>query len=162
MVPTSRKGSQIDESPQEGAPVIKPRKKYIGGFFIVLFILLFIGLVVLGVIYLTSHPSQATVIRDVFVILLALESLVVGVALVILIVQIASLINLINNDIRPVVEETRETLNVVKGTSTFIGDQLVRPVIKVNSYVAGLVKLVSLFSSRKKGKKENNLSDIKE
>ncbi len=150
-----------DEDLAEDVPAGKPRRNFLGIFLIILVVLFFIGLIVLGILYLTSHPDQAETIRDVFVILLALESLVVGVALVILIIQIASLINLINNDIKPVVDDTRATINIVKGTSTFIGDQLVRPVIKLNSYMAGLVKLAELFSPRKKEKKEN-IQDRKE
>jgi hypothetical protein len=162
MANTSQKDQDHRAGSEREAIQHKPRKNILGIFILVLILLIFVGLIVLGILYLTGHPAQAATIRDIFVILLALESLVVGVALVILIIQIASLINLINNDIRPVVEETRETLNIVKGTSTFIGDQLVKPVIRINSYVAGLIKLAELFSSRRKGKKEKILQDRKE
>jgi hypothetical protein len=162
MATTSQDDQKYDAGSEREAIQGKPRKSILGIFILIFVLLIFVGLIVLGILYLTGHPTQAATIRDIFVILLALESLVVGVALVILIIQIASLINLINNDIRPVVEETRETLNIVKGTSTFIGDQLVKPVIRINGYVAGLVKLAELFSFRKKGKKEKILVDRKE
>jgi hypothetical protein len=162
MVKTAREEPLMDTESEDLERENRPKRNFLGIFILILVVALFIGLIVLGIFYLTNHPSQAATIRDAFVILLALESLVVGVALVILIIQIASLINLINNDIRPVVEETRETLNIVKGTSTFIGDQLVKPVIKLNSYAAGLIKLVELFSLRKKEKKANILLERKE
>ncbi len=162
MVKTTREDPLINTESEDVEPKSRTKQNFLGIFILILVVVLFIGLIVLGILYLADHPSQAATIRDAFVILLALESLVVGVSLVILIIQIASLINLINNEIRPVVEETRETLNIVKGTSTFIGDQLVKPVIKLNSYAAGLIKLVELFSPRKKEKKANILLERKE
>ena len=74
----------------------------------------------------------------------------IGVVLVILITQLAILINLIQNEIKPILQATNETVNTLKGTTAFVSDHLAEPVIKLNEYLAGLSKLVEvLFPPRK-------------
>lgn len=110
-------------------------------------------LVLLGVamIYFLLQPTTPTdKIRDIFIIVVALESLVIGVALVVLIVQIASLINLLQNEVRPILIATNETVNTLRGTSEFLSENVVEPVIKLNGYMAGLYRMLELMGVRKK------------
>jgi heme/copper-type cytochrome/quinol oxidase subunit 2 len=113
--------------------------------------LVVIAVVVLAVIIaafvllVSADPTTTGQIRDVFIIFMALESLVIGAALIILIVQLAILTNLIQNEIKPILDSTNETVNTMKGTVTFLADNLVQPVIRMNSYVAGAKKLVDLI-----------------
>jgi heme/copper-type cytochrome/quinol oxidase subunit 2 len=118
-------------------------KKYlILSIFIIIIIL---TLIVLGTIFLVNPDNSQTTeqIRDVFIIFMALESLVIGIALVILIVQLSILINLLQNEIRPIINSTSETVNTLKGTAKFIGDNLSEPVIKINQWMAMIKKLFS-------------------
>jgi hypothetical protein len=109
-------------------------------------------LVLLGVaIYFLLQPATPTdKIRDVFIIVVALESLVIGVALVVLIVQLASLINLLQNEIRPILNATSDTVNTLRGTAEFLGENVVEPVIKLNAYLAGLYRMLELMGVKKK------------
>jgi hypothetical protein len=109
-------------------------------------------LILLGVaIYFLLQPATPTDrIRDVFIIFVALESLVIGVALIVLIVQMASLINLLQNEVRPILHATNETVNNLRGTAEFLGENVVEPVIKLNSYLAGLYRMLELMGIKKK------------
>jgi heme/copper-type cytochrome/quinol oxidase subunit 2 len=98
-----------------------------------------------ALIALSRNPAAAANVRDIFIILMALESLVVGTALVVLIIQLATLINLLQNEVRPILKSTNETVNTLRGTSEFLSENLVEPVIKLNSYLAGLKRLFDLF-----------------
>jgi hypothetical protein len=104
---------------------------------------------VFAVIALTEHPSIATNVRDIFIIFMAFESLIIGAALVILVIQIAGLINLLQNEVRPILQSTSETVNTLRGTTEFLSENLVEPVIKLNSYLAGLRKFFDLFGGKK-------------
>ncbi len=106
----------------------------------------------LGVaIYFLMQPSAPTdKIRDVFIIVVALESLVIGVALIVLIVQLASLINLLQNEVRPILHATSETVNTLRGTAEFLGENVVEPVIKLNGYLAGLKRMLELLGVKPK------------
>jgi hypothetical protein len=83
------------------------------------------------------------------IIFMAFESLVIGAALIILVIQVASLINLLQNEVKPILDATNETVNTLRGTTTFLSENLVEPVIKLNSYLAGLRRFFQLFSFRK-------------
>ena len=109
-------------------------------------------LILLGLaIFFLLQPSTPTDrIRDVFIIVVALESLVIGVAMIVLITQLASLINLLQNEIRPILNATNETVNTLRGTAEFLGDNVVEPVIKLNGYLAGLYRMLELMGIRKK------------
>jgi hypothetical protein len=130
-----------------GAPVKTKAKTWpiIVGALVLL--ALVVGFVVL--MMLTGSDSVGK-IRDIFIIFMALESFIIGVVLVILIVQLSILINLIQNEIKPILQATNETVNTLKGTTTFISDNLAEPVIKLNEYLAGLKKFFDvLFPSRR-------------
>jgi hypothetical protein len=102
-------------------------------------------------VYILLQPGVPTdKIRDVFIIVVALETLVIGVALVVLIVQLASLINLLQNEIRPILETTTETVNNLRGTTEFLGENVVEPVIKLNTYLAGIYRMLELMGLKKK------------
>ena len=109
-------------------------------------------LVLLGVaIYFLLQPATPTDrIRDIFIIVVALESLVIGVALIVLIVQLASLINLLQNEVRPILNATNETVNNLRGTVEFLGENAVEPVIKLNGYLAGMNRVIELMGIKKK------------
>lgn len=108
--------------------------------------LVVLALLILGAVYLfRTDPADTGKIRDIFIIFMALESFVIGLTLIILIVQIATLINLIQNEIRPILDSTNETVNTLRGTAAFLSDNLAEPVIKINSYLAGLKRIGDIF-----------------
>lgn len=107
---------------------------------------LLVALIALGVVMLMRANAGVTAqIRDVFIIFMALEAIVIGAALVILIIQLASLINLVQNEVKPILQSTSETVNTLKGTTDFLSQNLVDPVIKLNGSLAGLKHLLDLL-----------------
>ncbi len=109
-------------------------------------------IILLGVaIYFLLQPATPTdKIRDVFIIVVALESLVIGVALIILVMQLASLVNLLQNEVRPILKATNDTVNNLRGTAEFLGENVVEPVVKLNGYLAGLTRMLELMGLKKK------------
>lgn len=109
-------------------------------------------LALLGVaIYFLLQPGTPTdKIRDVFIIVVALETLVIGVALIVLIIQLASLINLLQNEVKPILQATSETVNTLRGTAEFLGENVVEPVVKLNGYLAGLKRMLELLGIKPK------------
>jgi hypothetical protein len=92
--------------------------------------------VITGVIVLAQRPALAASVRDIFIILMALEFMVIGVALVVLIIQVAVLTNMLQHEVKPILESTSEAVNTVRGTTAFLSENLVQPVIKLNAYLA--------------------------
>ena len=114
---------------------------------IVILVLALLG----AAIYFLMQPAAPTdKIRDVFIIVVALESLVIGIALIVFIIQLASLINLLQNEMRPILHATSETVNTLRGTAEFLGENVVEPVIKLNGYLAGLKRMLELLRVKPK------------
>ena len=125
----------------------KPNKTWL---FILIGVVIF-ALLVTGIIFLSRAGGETTgQVRDIFIILMALESIVIGVALIVLVVQLASLINLLQNEIKPILRNTNDAVNTLKGTTTFLSDNLANPVIKLNSSFAGAKRLLDLVRFIKK------------
>jgi hypothetical protein len=117
---------------------------------IVIGVVVFLVLLALAVYYLLQPASPTDKIRDIFIIIVALESLLIGVALIVMIVQLASLINLLQNEVKPILRATNETVNTLRGTAEFLGENVVEPVIKLNGYLAGMNRMLELMGIRKK------------
>ncbi len=113
-------------------------------------VVLVVALIILAAIFLLKPENSQTTeqIRDLFIIFMALESLVIGIALVILIVQLSSLINLLQNEVRPIINSTSDTVNTLKGTATFISDNLSEPVIKLNELMAMMNQVLKIFKRK--------------
>jgi hypothetical protein len=138
-------------SPEEAAASAATlRRQRLLILWIVLGGLVFVALVVLAVFGLMQSGEQTAKIRDIFIIFMAIESLVIGAALIILVIQVASLINLLQNEVKPILDATNETVNTLRGTTTFLSENLVEPVIKLNSYLAGLRRFFQLFGFKEK------------
>jgi hypothetical protein len=101
---------------------------------------------IVGAVYLLLLPSTDTAkIRDVFIIVMALETLVIGMSLIILMIQLARLINLLQNEIKPILESTQETANTLRGTTIFLSDNLAEPVVKLNEYMAAVKSMLEVL-----------------
>ena len=113
---------------------------------IVAAVVIILGALIFGLVMLFRADAATTSeIRDIFIIFMALESLVLGVALVILIIQLAVLINLLQNDIKPIIKSTNETVSTLRGTAAFLSNNVTEPVIKLNEYLAGIKKLLDVL-----------------
>lgn len=109
---------------------------------------------IISAVFLLMSPATpvetVTRLRDVFLIVMALLSLFIGFALVVLIIQVTSLINLLQNEVRPILQATTDTVNNLRGTAEFLGENVVQPVIKLNGYMAGLQRVIELLGIKRR------------
>jgi hypothetical protein len=112
-------------------------------------------LIIASIWFLLQPNTDTAKIKDVFIIFMALQSLFLGIILVVLIIQLARLINLLQNDIKPILDSTNETVSTLRGTTAFLSENVVEPVIKMNEYMAGITKalaVLGLTRNRQKNK----------
>jgi predicted tellurium resistance membrane protein TerC len=117
--------------------------------------IILIVLIVISIWFLLQPTTDTAKIKDVFIIFMALQSLFLGLILVVLIIQLARLINLLQNDIKPILDSTNETVSTLRGTTIFLSENVVEPVIKMNEYFAGIAKalaVLGLTRTRQKNK----------
>lgn len=101
-----------------------------------------IALVAALLIALLADPDDAAnwigIIRDLFIIILAMEGMLMGIALIVLVLQLAALVNLLQNEIQPIVDNANETVTTVRGTAQFMSQNVVEPVMKFGALAAGI------------------------
>ena len=98
-----------------------------------------------AVIFLLNYEKTA-VIRDIFVIFLGFEMVLIGLVTVLLIIQIVKLVNMFQHEIKPVLDAANETMSTIRGTAVFMSDAMVQPVIKLNSYFASIKKFLDMLN----------------
>lgn len=134
VLPITTEGVGQPPEPQELTP--EQRRAMI---FIIIVVVFIAALIAGSIIWLAYQPpARVAHIRDIFIIWMAIMSLLVSVALVILMIQLARLLNLMQNEIQPILESINETVSHLRGTSVFLSDNLTEPVIKANTYISGL------------------------
>lgn len=145
ITPTLEEGTEVEEQ------LVEERKSSIKFWVTLLIVLIVIGLIATGIVLLSGAGNETTAkVRDIFIIVMAFESIIIGVALVVLVIQISKLINLLQNEVKPILQSTKETVDTLKGTSQFLSENLVEPVIKLNGYLAGMKHLLDIFKLTKK------------
>ncbi len=152
--PQPEPGPPGEEAPQQST------LRNIGIAVAVLLVIAIIGAIIYGMV---SHPPLTAVLRDISIIVLALVTIIIGLFLVILIFQLQSLIALLRDEIQPILRSTNETVSTVRGTTTFVSNAVVRPLIDTASATAGLMgslrALVGTGRRKRNQKRSHNVGD---
>jgi hypothetical protein len=123
----------------------------IAGVLIGLVILVFVAGLALALIgNARDNAPKVQIIRDIFIIILAFQSILIIGALAVLIAQIARLINLLQNEVMPILKNTQDTVSTARTTVEFVGNNMIEPVIRLNAYLAAMTILLrELFGIRR-------------
>jgi hypothetical protein len=149
------------ESPAER----QARRWFIGGAIVVG--LLLVGLIVL-MVFLSVSAYQATragvgpspgsvvvgLLRDAAIVFVAFESLVIGMLMIVLVLQLQSLTVLLRDEIRPMLEAANETMSTVRGTTKFVSHNVVSPVMRWSSLLAGVRRVFREASGLRRSDEE--------
>lgn len=137
----------------------QPKKSLVPTLYIVLGVVAIIAItavLIWLVIYLAqTQPANIATIRDIFIIALALETCFFGIVLLILLIMVIRLVNMLEFEIKPILEQTNETVRTVRGATTFVSKNVVKPVAKAGGYLAGFRRGMKVLL----GNPRNNLPD---
>jgi len=123
-------------------------------------VLIIIVTIAFLVFLLVAPPGVTARIRDIFIIFLAIQSLLIGIVMIVLIVQLSQLTNLLRNEVKPILDSTNETVNNLRGTTEFLSDNLVEPVMKANEYSASARQFISAMGMfRRSGRKSSESNE---
>jgi hypothetical protein len=92
--------------------------------------------------------STVETIRDISIIVLAVETIIVQVIMVLLLLEIRSLSKMLRENIYPILQSADETVRTVRGTSTFVSDNVVSPVVRISSFAAGVSEALRILARR--------------
>ncbi len=74
------------------------------------------------------------VLRDLAIIALAVETLLLGLVLAVLVWQVWSLVRMLREELTPIMESANETANTVRGTAVILSRYVVNPLVRTVSY----------------------------
>ncbi len=77
-------------------------------------------------------------LRDISIIFLAIMSIVVGVIMIVLLLQIRDLILVMREELKPLIASTQQTADTVRYTSQFMTKRVAKPFVDVMSATAGV------------------------
>ena len=86
-------------------------------------------------------------VRDIAIVVLALESIVIGVVLVLMLWQVRSLTRLLQDQLKPMLDAMRETVGTVKGTTSLVSETIVTPAVKIGGFFAGARRALQVMLS---------------
>ena len=138
---------QLETNPDLPPPVPEPsgtginRRVVLAASLAVLVVLL-----VVGAFALMVRTGTTDVFRDISIILLAVVMMVIGLLLLVLVYQLAMLTKMLNEEIKPLLQNLQETASTARGTTAFLSEHVVQPVIGAAGTMAGFARLVGLLS----------------
>lgn len=106
-------------------------------------------LVLAGLVFLFIRLGSETtgMIRDVMLVIFALESIVTAAAVVILCINTAKLMNFLKYEVQPILKTTNKTVRKVSGTVSFLCDNAVEPTMETVSTLSGVKNAANGFLS---------------
>lgn len=140
---TETSSTSASETPRSGGGMRRIVLLTAGGF--ILFIVLVFALAVVLALT-TSVEHSATVIRlirDLVIIFLAVEGALIVLSLAILILQVAQLIHLLQSELKPILQNTQETVKTAQGTVQFVSQTVTEPIVKAGGFLAALAFFLS-------------------
>ena len=139
---TSDASAKLSSEPEPHVSERSSHKLVLVGVAVVL-----LALILAASLLMLRNPSTTATLRDIVIVWIAIEALVIGGALIALAIQLAKLTSLLRHEIKPILENTGDAINVLRGTARFVSDNISTPVVKVSGAVAGIQRFLGLFSS---------------
>lgn len=109
---------------------------------LVLILLIVLLLVLAMTAALTAAETWAPflqIFRDVFLLILLLESVLLIAAICILLLQTAAFFIMLRAEVKPILDNARETTRLSKATAQFVNSNAIDPLIQIKSFLAGLL-----------------------
>ena len=98
-------------------------------------------------------------VRDIAIIVLAVESIIIGVVLTLLLLQLRDLTRLLQDEIEPILDSARRTVGTVKGTTLLVSEAIVSPAIRISGFATGLRRVLEVLVRRKHRQESTPPSD---
>lgn len=117
----------------------KRRTTYIGIGVAVVVILIIAGFV------LMINGGVTGVVRDIIIIFLALESLILVGLMVVLVIQMTMLVRMMRDEVRPLIASAQETVNSARGTTQFVSRKIVTPTAAAAANVAQVRRMFQVL-----------------
>ena len=98
----------------------------------------FVALLVTAIVLMAKFPTATVVVRDIAIVFVAVTTFLMGLAMILLIFQIQVLIQVLRDEVQPLLRSVNDTASTVRGTTAFVSHNVVSPIIKWAGFTAGM------------------------
>jgi hypothetical protein len=95
----------------------------------------------------TAGAVVIEILRDAAIVIVGFESIIIGILLIVLVLLVQSLIVLFRDEIGPALDAANETLATVRGTTRFVSNKVVSPLMKWSGYLAGVRRILAALGA---------------
>lgn len=106
---------------------------------ILIILILIVAALAVALIDAESWAPLIRIFRDVFLLILLLEFMLIITAFAILMLQAAGFLIMLKTEVQPILDNARETTRLSKATAQFINSNAVDPLIQIKSFLSGLL-----------------------
>jgi hypothetical protein len=115
-------------------------------------VVLIAGVILFGV-FMFRNPATAATLRDIFLVVLGVQSMMIGLlllailtAIVYVVLKLHDLIHLLQTELHPIMQQADDTVRTVRSRAIFISDSAVKPIIEVMACVAAVKSIIRSFT----------------
>lgn len=140
---TQTPNSSLEEDNNESSGMSLSRIAMI--IIIVIIIVILLPLILALIAALTASETWLPVIqilRNIMEVIFVIEGILVIGAIAILIVQISRFVTMLNVEIKPILDNARETTKATKATAQFVSKNTADPLIRIKAFFAGLTTFI--------------------
>ena len=87
-------------------------------------------------------------LRDIAIIALAVESIAIGIVLIVLAVQVFRLVKFLEHEIKPILKSAHKTTRTVEGTASIVSETLITPLVKVAGFTSAVREAAKILAGR--------------
>ena len=120
----------------------------------------FLVLLVVAIVLMAKFPAATEVVRDIAIVFVAVMTFLIGLAMLLLIFQIQVLIQVLRDEIQPLLHTVNDTASTVRGTTEFVSHNVVSPIIKLAGFTSGVGRVVSDVVGVAKASRPRNVTRV--
>jgi hypothetical protein len=98
-------------------------------------------------------------LRDTVIIFILVEGILIIFTIAVLVVQMARLVNVLQTETRPILDNAESAAKNVKGTAEFVGNNVAEPIIKAGGFFAGLSVFLRELGGIRRAIRRNHRGD---
>lgn len=105
-------------------------------------------ILIIAIVLFIIPPEWRVALRDIAIIFLVVLGIVVTILTAILVAALVVVVLLIRDKIIPMLEQLTQTANQVRGTTEFVSEEVVQPIIQVAGSIARVKAMAQTAFSR--------------
>ncbi len=120
----------------------------------------FLVLLVVAIVLMAKFPAATEVVRDIAIVFVAVMTFLIGLAMLLLIFQIQVLIQVLRDEIQPLLHTVNDTASTVRGTTEFVSHNVVSPIIKLAGFTSAVGRVMSDVVGVAKASRPRNVTRV--